>query len=97
MESYLVLNHAKTYPYLPEINVSDHSIMQKGNILNKKAVLQRILVRRRKEIVIEMQLEEGHGEGYAQLPDGIFPDEHGVNELKDEQHGVSIRAYSIME
>ena len=74
--------------------------MQKGVFL-KKVALQRIIEIRRRNKVLDLEQEEkdddNDNEGLIQIPNGILPDKHGVNELKDEQHGVNKKAYATME
>ena len=97
LECDLVLNHAKQNPNLPDICVKDHSTMQKANSIKKKLALKRILARRRREKIIDELENVFNDEGYVQLPDGILPNEVGVNELRSEQPHVTKKAYAIME
>ena len=97
LECDLVLNHAKQHPNLPDVCVKDHSTMQKTNVIKKKLALKRILARRRREKIIDELENVFNDEGYVQLPNGILPNEIGVNELRSEQPHVTKKAYAIME
>ena len=59
--------------------------------------LQCILAMRRREKIAELDPEENNDADYVQLPNGILPNEDGVNQLKDEQHGATKQIYAIME
>ena len=95
-ESSLVLNHARIHSKLPEINLKDHSVMQKGNALKKQYALKNILGRRR-NAVSNIAIDDEDNEGYIVLPNNILPNEEGMNELKDEQDSVTTKAYGVME
>ena len=97
MESDTVLNHARRHATLPDIDLKDHSTMQKGNTLKKKVALRNILARRRREVVVVDTELNVDGEGYTQLPDGILPDEPGIEDLQNEAHHTTKKAYAIME
>ena len=97
LEADVVLNHARMHATLPDIDLKDHSTMQKGNSLKKKVALKNILARRRGEqIEVDEVLEVDDG-GYAQFPEGILPDEPGIDDLRSETHHVTKKAYAIME
>ena len=96
MESSLVLNHVNTHSKLPKINLKEHSVMQQGNTLKKQYALKNILVRRRNNVSNEV-IYDIDNEGYIVLPDNILPNEGGINELKDEQDSVTMKAYAVME
>ena len=97
MEADIVLNHARMHSALPDIDSKDHATMQKGNTLKKKVALRNILARRRSEVVVVDAVLYADGEGYAQLPDGILPDEPGIEGLQSEARHVTKKAYAIME
>ena len=95
-ESSLVLNHARIHSKLPEINLKDHSVMQKGNALKKQYALKNILGRIR-NAVSNIAIDDEDNEGYIVLSNNILPNEEGINELKDEQDSVTTKAYDVME
>ena len=58
MEADLVVSHVKNYSKLPDMNITCHCIMQKGNVLKKEAVLKRIIKRRRRNKIKDLEQKE---------------------------------------
>ena len=97
LEYDLALNHANQRPNLPYACVTDHSTIQKANIIKKTLSLKRILARRRREKIIDEVENVFNNEGHAQLPNSVLPNEIGVNKLRSDQPPVTKKSHAIIE